>query len=68
MARASVKKLSHDELALELDRLEKKYRMSSREFYERFTRGELGDSEELMRWAALYEAALSVGVKELVEA
>ena len=39
-----------------LRNFEKKYSMSSEEFYERFERGELGDSQEFMLWAAEYEA------------
>jgi uncharacterized membrane protein YccC len=31
-------------------RFEEKYGMSSSEFLERYTRGELGDEEELMEW------------------
>ena len=39
-----------------LKSFEKKYNMSSEEFYEKFERGELEDSQEFMLWASEYEA------------
>ena len=39
-----------------LKEFEEKYGMSSGEFYKRFERGELGDSQDFMLWAAEYEA------------
>ena len=35
--------------------LEKKYKMNSQEFYDKFNRGELGDNMEYVRWAGEYE-------------
>ena len=35
---------------------EEKYGMSSEEFYEKFEKGELGDSQEFMLWASEFEA------------
>lgn len=40
---------------LDLQVLEEKHNMSSQDFYARFERGELGDSEEYMTWAGLVE-------------
>lgn len=39
-----------------LKRFEKKYDMDSKQFYERFSAGEMGDDHETMLWAAEYEA------------
>ncbi|MFP4395210.1 MAG: hypothetical protein ACLFTI_08105 [Anaerolineales bacterium] len=39
----------------ELTRYEMDYNMNSQTFYERFERGEMGDSIEFMRWANKYE-------------
>lgn len=39
-----------------LKSFEKKYSMSSEEFYEKFEKGELEDSQEFMLWASEYEA------------
>lgn len=39
-----------------LKSFEEKYNMSSEEFYEKFEKGELGDSQEFMLWASEYEA------------
>ncbi len=51
-----------------LKSFEEKYSMSSEEFYERFERGELGDSQEFMLWAAEYEALKVLKKdKEIVE-
>lgn len=36
--------------------LEKKAKMSSKEFYKKFEEGETGDSQETMLWASEYEA------------
>ena len=51
-----------------LKEFEEKYGMSSEEFYERFEKGELGDSQEFMLWAAEYEALKVLEKdKEIVE-
>ena len=39
----------------ELRTLEQKYGMSTLEFYVRYQRGQMGDAEEFMYWAFLYE-------------
>ena len=42
-------------LATELQKYEKKFAMSSAEFFEKYERGEMGDSEEVVAWAAYYQ-------------
>jgi len=44
----------------QLQRFEKKFGMSSVVFYQRYQEGKMGDSAEVMRWAAVYEAYLSL--------
>ncbi len=44
------------ELAEELGEYERRYELSSAEFYKRYQRGEMGDEREIMRWAMLYGA------------
>ncbi|MFQ6093009.1 MAG: hypothetical protein ACE5OR_10060 [bacterium] len=34
---------------------EKKFRTTSEEFYQQFQKGEMGDSEDFVRWAGEYE-------------
>ena len=38
-----------------LEELEKTYGMSSKQFYDKFKRGEVGDDFEYIRWAGEYE-------------
>ena len=49
--------------------LEKKYKMNSQEFYDKFNRGELGDNMEYVRWAGEYETLqqLERDYRDLVE-
>jgi len=42
----------------QLQRFEKKFGMSSVVFYQKYQTGKMGDSAEVMRWAAVYEAYL----------
>ena len=42
----------------ELEPFERQYSMNSEECHRRFTRGELGDSAEIMEWMGLYDNAL----------
>ena len=44
----------------QLQRFEKKFGMSSVAFYQKYRTGEMGDGAEVMRWAAAYEAYLSL--------
>ena len=43
------------ELLSELARFEQKYGMSTLEFYARFQAGQIGDAQEFILWASLYE-------------
>lgn len=43
------------ELARELQEYERKYEMSSSEFFERFQQGELGDDMDWIDWAGAYQ-------------
>ena len=49
-------KISMDNTEKKLKYLENRYNMDSKQFYERFDKGETGDSQEIMLWAAEYEA------------
>ena len=44
------------EVAGELRELERKYGMTSTEFYAKYQRGEMGDDSEIIHWAATYHA------------
>jgi len=44
------------ELAEQLREYERRYAMSSADFYEKYQRGEMGDEREIMHWAMLYGA------------
>ncbi len=44
----------------QLQRFEKKFGMGSVAFYQKYRAGKMGDSAEVMRWAAVYEAYLSL--------
>ena len=56
MARSE--KLTDERLAQELEQLEREYRMSSADFFERYQAGVMGDSKPILRWAWLYSVAL----------
>ena len=47
--------LSASDIRRELKAIEKRYGMTSGDFYERFNRGELGDDQDFMMWASLYD-------------
>lgn len=49
---------SLQECIQELQQFEKKFGMSSIEFYEKFRAGKMGDKADIMRWAGEYEAYL----------
>jgi len=42
-------------LRLDLKAFEEKYQVSSREFYEQYRQGKMGDNEDYMLWAGLIE-------------
>jgi len=58
MAKAHGERLSLKDLLDELKQFESRYGMSSDEFYEKFNKGEMGDSADVIEWAGLYEWAL----------
>ncbi len=49
----------------ELQALEQKYGMSTLEFYVRFQTGQMGDAQDFMRWASLYEAYVELTQQHL---
>ncbi len=42
----------------ELEKFEKSYNMSSKQFYHKFESGKLGDREDFFEWSGLYENTL----------
>lgn len=58
--KASRPALQKAQLEGQLAEFELKYRLGSAEFYEKFERGEMGDTVDFVEWAATYEM-----VKEL---
>ncbi len=42
-------------IELDLKNFEKKYQMSSKDFYQKFKAGEFGDDEDFIIWAGIYE-------------
>ncbi len=57
------------ELTRELAQMEIKYRMPSDEFYQKFRKGEMGDSMEIMEWATSFEMhkGLKLGLESIVK-
>jgi hypothetical protein len=45
-------------LRLDMKEFEKKYKMSSDEFYQKFEQGISGDNEDFIVWAGIYEMVL----------
>ncbi|TAE57484.1 MAG: hypothetical protein EAZ76_07150 [Nostocales cyanobacterium] len=43
------------ELESDLQVFEQQYQLSSAEFYQQFTRGELGDKTDFVEWSAFYQ-------------
>lgn len=60
--------LKEKDIRSRLAALEAKYGMTSAEFYDKFTRGELGDDRELLLWAGLCDMLASVGKQSAVPA
>jgi len=44
-----------DMLKKELSRFESTYQMSSKDFFDRFEKGELGDKEDYFEWSAMFQ-------------
>jgi len=49
-----------DELLKELKQFEQKFSISTVEFYRQYRAGKMGDSRDVMRWAAFYESYMNV--------
>lgn len=49
-----------DLLVEELKRFEKKFGMSTVEFYRKFCAGKMGDSMDVIKWAGLYEGYMII--------
>ena len=47
-------------LEQQLADFERRYSLSSEEFYEKFERGELGDAMDFVEWSATYEMAANL--------
>ncbi len=45
-------------MQFELEKYEKKYSLKTNEFYKLFEKGELGDENDYMLWAGIYELQL----------
>jgi len=58
---ATVVRLTSRELTNEMEKLERQYRMSSLDFFEKYQAGEMGDEQALLRWAWLCSVALRRG-------
>ncbi|NEP42516.1 MAG: hypothetical protein F6K35_26165 [Okeania sp. SIO2H7] len=48
------------ELEAELQEFERRYKMRSPEFYQRFKNGELGDDIDFVEWSSFYKMKLSL--------
>ena len=46
-------------IEIDLREYEQKYQLSSNEFHSKFLNGELGDSDDFMVWAGIYEMQLA---------
>jgi hypothetical protein len=42
-------------MQVQLDKYEQKYQITSEVFYQKFSVGELGDEDDFMMWAGIYE-------------
>lgn len=55
--------LTPETLQEELKTLETRYHMKSDVFYAKYTRGELGDAEDFVFWAGLFDIAAAQRVR-----
>ncbi|MBU0511840.1 MAG: hypothetical protein KKD28_12620 [Chloroflexi bacterium] len=53
------RRIEFDELTWRLSEYERKYNISTIEFFRRYSTGELGDDDELMMWAGIYHLYLT---------
>ncbi|MDO8616481.1 MAG: hypothetical protein Q7T33_12220 [Dehalococcoidia bacterium] len=54
----NLRRVSYADILEDLKDFEEKFGMSSKEFYEKFSRGEMGDDQDVIEWAGLYEWSL----------
>lgn len=47
-----------DNIEIDLNIFEQKYKMKSSEFFEKFENGELGDDKDYIIWSGIYELQL----------
>ena len=59
MNKLTPRKIELSELVSRLGDYEHRYGFSTIEFFQRFTAGELGDSDDFMLWAGLYHLYLT---------
>ena len=60
-----IHRLTKEDIRKKLAHFESKYRMSSREFIERYNRCDLEEDLDYMRWAGYYDMAAEVGLVSL---
>jgi hypothetical protein len=53
------KRIDFTELSHLLNDYERKHNLSTIEFFQRYTSGELGDDDEMMMWAGVYHLYLT---------
>ncbi len=55
-----IKKIKREiaRMQFELDKYENKYKLKTNDFYKKFEKGELGDENDYMMWAGIYELQL----------
>jgi len=52
--------INMDNTVNKLKKFEKKYNLSSAEFFQKYNEGDMGDSEDIMLWASEYSALLEI--------
>lgn len=58
MTKIRVRQLTDEVLQKELTAFERKYGMSSADFYHKYEAGEMGDSQDMVAWASYYYMSL----------
>ena len=58
-------RLDKESLRERLTSFEKKYKMSSRDFYVKFNRGQLKEHRDFFRWASYYDMAATAGLADV---
>lgn len=60
--------LSSEDVEKQLQTFEARYGMSSKDFYVKFNRGELGDQRDYLKWASLYDISARTRMRKSVNA